>query len=502
LHLPPCRFAQQRAAALRIQAVVRMVQARRRYLQQRAAAIRVQAAWRAFCVQQMLAALHLKAAAIQAAWRCHKHRAQFLAARQAAVAVQSHVRRWRAQRHFQQQQAAAVVLQAAWRARAARAELEQQLRRNLAALAIQKVFRGHLVRGQSNASANLLVRGRAACMSGMVGLAATTQLAFSFAPPPCGACSLTSKHSLPAQVRCAIAEQQVAATAIQAGWRMHQQRSEFSSTRAAAVVLQTAARAQRCRRQHLLTVHAAGVLQVGSTGTLLLLASRAVLLLTLQRCCSRLTCLPANRRAPGAASWRGSSCSGGRQRCWSSAASGAAWRGSSSGRSRRRPCASRAAGARTAPGPSTSSTGRAPSPSSLTGGGVAALRSPHQHRGSWHACGWRTCCTRAPVAHPLPCLTLCRRHQQEQRLAAACAAAVRIQCAWRSQQAAALLRQHRAALVIQKVFRGGALRSRVALLHAAATSIQAAWKGHQQRQSYQLVGIGAWRGRVVQGLCA
>jgi hypothetical protein len=62
-----------------------------------------------------------------------------------------------------------------------------------------------------------------------------------------------------------------------------------------------------------------------------------------------------------------------------------------------------------------------------------------------------------------------------------------MQCAWRAHQAAALLQQHRAAVVIQKTFRGYSVRQQVALHATGATAIQTYWRGHYQLQRYQQV---------------
>lgn len=96
------------------------------------------------------------------------------------------------------------------------------------------------------------------------------------------------------------------------------------------------------------------------------------------------------------------------------------------------------------------------------------------------------------LPQPLTCPSLtCRRHRQQQRLASARAAAVALQCAWRAQQAAALLQQHKAAVVIQKTFRAYSVRQQVALQAASATAIQTYWRGHYQLQRYQQVSLQA-----------
>ena len=60
----------------------------------------------------------------------------------------------------------------------------------------------------------------------------------------------------------------------------------------------------------------------------------------------------------------------------------------------------------------------------------------------------------------------------------------RLQATWRGLQAKRLYRQHKAAILVQRCFRGFVVRLAVSMQHAAAVCIQKTWRRHTVQTQY------------------
>lgn len=135
--------AKQKRAAIMLQAQWRSYAARKVLLRQRSAAVTIQARQRGLMARRAFKHQQEGITAIQAIWRGRAARAAFLCKRKAAICIQASWRMHAARAAFVCQRNAAVSLQACWRGRLARAAFG---RRQKAATAEQAFWRGTIAK--------------------------------------------------------------------------------------------------------------------------------------------------------------------------------------------------------------------------------------------------------------------------------------------------------------------------------------------------------------------
>lgn len=231
-----CRLQEQRSAVLILQGAWRAQQARAQLL----------------ALQQHAAAQHCAATTIQSAWRAKQAHARYRHHRAAVVAVQACWRGWRARDALQQQREAALAVQSAWRGYIVRAELALQA---WAATTLQAAWRGRqqqLAYGQLQWAAVVVqaaVRCHLAAARYQEQRSAATELQSCWRARQ--ARLLLCQHKAAASiqacwrgyaVRLQLAHEAAAAVAVQAAWRAWAQRQRYLQARGALVRLQTAVR--------------------------------------------------------------------------------------------------------------------------------------------------------------------------------------------------------------------------------------------------------------------
>lgn len=140
-------------AVTSLQACARMQLAREKFQTTLGATVQIQAWSRRMLVQREYEAVRQSVVKMQALARRNKVQENHLATIRAAVKLQTNFRRISAQQVYQKQRSSAILLQSAFRTALAvgayKAELKAlSILQNVASLAIQKVWRGHLARVQ------------------------------------------------------------------------------------------------------------------------------------------------------------------------------------------------------------------------------------------------------------------------------------------------------------------------------------------------------------------
>ncbi|GIL67632.1 hypothetical protein Vafri_20977 [Volvox africanus] len=247
-------FQQLRAAAVAIQAFVRMRQALTRYHFMWRAAVTIQASWRMRQEQQSLLRYRTAAICLQRLWRRHMAHQYFMAARSKVLCIQACVRGFLARREASVRLQGVVQIQAAWRAQQGRSlakrrmlELEKSTQ-NRAAMVLQAAVRGHLLRRQ------MIEYARAAVI-----IQACWRMAFTRRRHEA---MRVATVKIQAAVRSwfvqrRLREQHRAAATVQRFWRSYLELNAIRAARTAAVVMQTAWRARQERSRFLTVCRAA-----------------------------------------------------------------------------------------------------------------------------------------------------------------------------------------------------------------------------------------------------
>ncbi|MEE6512282.1 hypothetical protein FKM82_019234 [Ascaphus truei] len=238
------RYLALRSAAVCVQrryrASVSGQSQRREFLSCRKAAVCIQAAYRGFKEREKLKQRHIAAAKIQSVFRMHRVRVLYQAIRRAAVSIQRYYRHYLTARlgraHYLELRNSAIVIQAAYRGMISRKNLGAM---HHAATVIQSY---HRMYRQRNYYRDL---GRAV---------RTTQQRFRAKRARDSAtirrATQRIETALSVMEAARDAKKAEAAQVIQAAWRTHAERRAMAKTRAATVVIQIAFRAHRTRESH------------------------------------------------------------------------------------------------------------------------------------------------------------------------------------------------------------------------------------------------------------
>ncbi|ELT97378.1 hypothetical protein CAPTEDRAFT_220529 [Capitella teleta] len=245
MHQQRQAYLTTRSAAIQIQTAYRMHQQRHAYLTTRSAAIQIQAAYRRHQQRQAYLTTRSAAIQIQAAYRMHQHRQAYLTTRSAAIQIQAAYRRHQQCQAYLTTRSAAIQIQAAYRMHQQR---QAYLTTRSAAIQIQAAYRRHQQR-----QAYLTTRSAAIQIQAAYRMHQQRQ---AYLTTRSAAIQIQAAYRMHQQ-RQAYLTTRSAAIQIQAAYRMHQQRQAYLTTRSAAIQIQAVYRMHQQRQAYLTTRSAA-----------------------------------------------------------------------------------------------------------------------------------------------------------------------------------------------------------------------------------------------------
>lgn len=261
---------QQQCGAVVIQAAHRRYRVQREYLELRKATVHVQALVRGSLVRRQLVLVRTTAAAtlLAANWKGYRVRVEMQQRQCNVVIIQAAYRRCRVQRDYLEQKEATVCMQALVRRGQVRRQLAQrhqaaaalQRQQILAATLIASVWKGHRARAEMQQQQRKTIVIQAAYRRCRV------QRAFGELRRATVYAQALARGG---QVRWHLAQQQRAANTLQRHWRARQARKTFCAQVGAVVLVQRLVRGYWARREYQQQRDALFVLQVAFRGYLL-----------------------------------------------------------------------------------------------------------------------------------------------------------------------------------------------------------------------------------------